>query len=83
MHYGLKQACPKAEVACAFDINVAANDVYEHNHGRRPHQVRSTIVTKILLQRPNIANSFMDANEYAALLLTMLPVLACPAARVT
>lgn len=38
MRYGLQQACPEAEVACAFDINVAANDVYEHNHGRRPHQ---------------------------------------------
>lgn len=40
MHYGLTQACSGATVACAFDINEVANDVYQHNHGQRPHQVQ-------------------------------------------
>lgn len=39
MHYALKQSFPAAEVVCAFDINTVANDVYQHNHGKRPHQV--------------------------------------------
>ena len=39
MHYGLTHVFPDAEVACAFDINTVANDVYEHNLGTRPYQV--------------------------------------------
>lgn len=39
MHFALKQSCPDIEVVSAFDINTVANDVYQHNHGKRPYQV--------------------------------------------
>lgn len=39
MHYAVKESLPDAEVICAFDINTVANDVYEHNFGKRPYQV--------------------------------------------
>eukprot|EP00798_Chlamydomonas_sp_ICE-L_P014273 gene14273-20247_t len=38
MHAALKVAAPDAEVACAYDINEVANDVYQANFGRRPRQ---------------------------------------------
>lgn len=40
MHYALERSIPSAEVISAFDINTVANDVYQHNHGKRPYQVR-------------------------------------------
>lgn len=39
MHYALVNSFPEAEVVSAFDINPIANDVYQHNHCRRPYQV--------------------------------------------
>lgn len=39
MHYALLNSFPEAEVVSAFDINPIANDVYQHNHCRRPYQV--------------------------------------------
>ena len=36
----------RAEVVEAFDINDVANDVYEHNFGHRPYQVRSALTPK-------------------------------------
>jgi site-specific DNA-cytosine methylase len=36
----------RAEVVEAFDINDVANDVYEHNFGHRPCQVRSALTPK-------------------------------------
>lgn len=38
LHYSLRQAGILAEVVEAFDINDVANDVYEHNFGKRPNQ---------------------------------------------
>lgn len=40
LHYAAEQAWPGAELVQAFDINDTANDVYEHNFGHRPCQVR-------------------------------------------
>lgn len=37
--YSLMKAAVNAVVVEAFDINDAANDVYEHNFGHRPYQV--------------------------------------------
>ena len=39
MHYALLKSFAEAEVVSAFDINPIANDVYQHNHCRRPYQV--------------------------------------------
>ena len=39
LHYSLLQACSEAEVVAAFDINLLANKVYEHNFGMKPGQV--------------------------------------------
>lgn len=41
MHYALIAAVPEAEVLRAFEINDVANDVYEHNFGKRPKQARA------------------------------------------
>mmetsp|Transcript_211 Transcript_211/g.448 ORF Transcript_211/g.448 Transcript_211/m.448 type:complete len:360 (-) Transcript_211:855-1934(-) len=38
LHYSLLQACSEAEVVAAFDINLLANKVYEHNFGMKPGQ---------------------------------------------
>ncbi|KAI5669519.1 hypothetical protein M9H77_19372 [Catharanthus roseus] len=38
MRYSLMKAAVNAIVVEAFDINDAANDVYEHNFGHRPYQ---------------------------------------------
>lgn len=40
MHYALQHALPHAVVLEAFDINQAANTVYQHNFAKAPRQVR-------------------------------------------
>lgn len=38
--YSIIKAGVNATMVQAFDINDVANDVYQHNFGHRPHQVR-------------------------------------------
>jgi hypothetical protein len=42
MHYALQRACPGSVVLDAFDVNHAANTVYQHNFSKQPRQVRVT-----------------------------------------
>ncbi|KAK9858386.1 hypothetical protein WJX84_004189 [Apatococcus fuscideae] len=51
MHYGLLVAKPDAEVVAAFDIDNVANDVYQHNFGRRPHQCNIEAITRSRLDK--------------------------------
>ena len=44
MHYALQRVCPDAEVLDAFDVNHAANAVYQHNFGRAPRQVSTQLL---------------------------------------
>lgn len=39
MHYALQRVAPNAVVLDAFDVNHAANSVYQHNFGKAPQQV--------------------------------------------
>ncbi|KAL6773938.1 hypothetical protein ACKKBG_A23125 [Auxenochlorella protothecoides x Auxenochlorella symbiontica] len=51
LHYALALAVPGAEVVTAFDINDTANDVYQHNFGRRPSQSNIDSLTAARLDR--------------------------------
>ena len=41
MHAALLLGAPDVKVACAYEINEVANDVYEANYGVRPRQVQA------------------------------------------
>ena len=47
MHAALLIAAPEAKVACAYEINEVANDVYEANFGMRPRQVAAAAALAI------------------------------------
>jgi site-specific DNA-cytosine methylase len=44
----------RAEVVEAFDINDVANDVYEHNFGHRPCQVRPDLTPQSRMRFRNL-----------------------------